>query len=975
MNLIKIRGARVHNLKNINLDIPKNKLVVFTGVSGSGKSSLAFDTIYAEGQRRYVESLSAYARQFLGLMEKPDVDLIEGLSPSISIDQKSASSNPRSTVGTITEIYDYLRLLFAKIGVPHCPNCGRAVQRLSPEEITKKIQNLIAEKLKVDKQAPLRLMILSPVVRNRKGEFKELFDNLLSKGYQRMRLDGYYHNLDEDLFLLKNNLHNIDLIVDRITVNYQTWKKDNGQEIYSRLFKAVEQSSLLSEGLVRLAVIKDKSFNFPDSPKLTEETLYSQHLTCPVCNLSLPELEPRLFSFNSPIGACSRCKGLGLVLIADESKLYNRRLSIEEGAIFPFQKLYFQDTWFARLFKTVLRENGIDPKKPLTRLTQQQEKILFKGSDRVYQVSGKNREGEITTIYEKWHGLLWEIETKYYEADSEYSRAELSKYMQEQVCPKCRGARLNKEALSVTLGDQNIDQFTRLTIEKAMLFLKKLSEILTEREQQIAKIILKELSVRLQFLLNVGLSYLTLHRRANTLSGGEAQRIRLASQIGTGLTGITYVLDEPSIGLHSRDINQLLQTLLKMRDLQNSIIVVEHDLETIRAADYLVDFGPKAGKEGGEIVFAGEQAKIKTEKKSLTGQYLAKTRVIPTVRNHNPLQRFITFSGCCQHNLQHIDVKIPLNRMVGISGVSGSGKSTLLLDTIYSVAESQLNPYFQGKIGKLKGYSGLDQVQRVVLVDQSPIGRTPRSNPATYTGVFTLIREVFSQTLTAKSLGYAPGRFSFNVVGGRCEQCQGAGVIKVEMQFLPDVYVKCDVCNGRRYNSETLSVTYKNKSIDQVLDMTVDEAYSFFVHHDKIQRILRTLRQVGLGYIKLGQSATTLSGGEAQRVKLAKELYTNLRYHSLYLLDEPTIGLHLEDVRKLLKVLRDLVIQGNTVVLIEHNFEVLKNCDYLIDLGPEGGEQGGRILYQGSTDKFLTAKIKSHTRDYLQKYLDENQKP
>lgn len=975
MDYLKIRGARVHNLRNIDLDIPKNKLVVFTGVSGSGKSSLAFDTIYAEGQRRYVESLSAYARQFLGLMEKPDVDLIEGLSPAISIDQKSASSNPRSTVGTITEVYDYLRLLFGKIGVAHCPQCGREVQRLSPEEIVRRIVKLIEQALKLDRQAPVRLLVLSPVVRNRKGEFKELFNNLLNKGYERMRLDGYYHDLNEDLFILKNNNHNIDLIVDRLAIDYRLWKKQSEKEWFSRIFKAVEQSLSLSDGLVRVVTIKDKSFTFPENPKNTEEILYSQHLSCATCNLSLLELEPRLFSFNNPLGACVRCKGLGVVLTADEQKLYNPDLSIAEGAIFPFQKLYFQDTWFARTFRTFLTENAIDAQKPLNQLTPQQRRLLFFGSDKVYSIFGNNRDQEPTTIYEKWHGLVTEIQRRYYEANSEYSQTELSRYMQEQLCPECLGARLNKEALSVTVSNKNISQLTQLNIEQLNQFLQALPQELTERENQIAALIIKELNVRLLFLLNVGLSYLSLSRRANTLSGGEAQRIRLASQIGTGLTGITYVLDEPSIGLHSRDISRLLKALLKMRDLQNTVIVVEHDWETIKAADYLVDFGPYAGKQGGKIVFSGKQEDIIKSTASLTGQYLSKKKRIKTIRNVAPAGRFLTFTGCSQHNLKQIDVKIPLRRMTGITGVSGSGKSTLLLDTIYPAVESQLNPYFQGKIGSLTSFRGLDQVQRVVLVDQSPIGRTPRSNPATYTGVFTLIRELFSQTLVAKSLGYSPGRFSFNVRGGRCENCQGAGVIKVEMQFLADVYVQCDVCHGKRYNSETLTVSYKDKTINEVLKMTVDEAAVFFQDHFKILRILKTLQEVGLGYIELGQPATTLSGGEAQRVKLAKELYTNLKYHTLYLLDEPTTGLHLEDIAKLLKVLRDLVIQGNTVVVIEHNFEVIKNCDYLIDLGPEGGEHGGKVLFQGLTAELLKNQISTDTQSYFQQYLNDFDRP
>jgi excinuclease ABC subunit A len=969
MEILKIRGARVHNLKNINLDIPKNKLVVFTGVSGSGKSSLAFDTIYAEGQRRYVESLSSYARQFLGIMDKPDVDLIEGLSPAISIDQKSSSGNPRSTVGTVTEVYDYLRLLYARVGTPHCPECGRPVHKLSFDQITKLILTEIESRLKSNKHSPVRLMVMSPIVRGRRGEFKELFDNLLSKGYERVRIDGYYHSLDEDLFILKNNKHYLDLIVDRLSINYQHFKKNQAGELSSRLFKAIEQASLLSDGLVMAVFVDDAGFNFPENPQKTEEILYSQQMSCSVCNLALPKIEPSLFSFNSPLGACSRCKGLGTVLRADPQKMINENLSITEGGIFPFQKLFYQDTWFGRLFRTFLEKNGLDPEKPLNQLTSKQERALFEGTGQhIYDVSGLNRHGEETTIHEPWRGLLQEVEARYYETDSEYSRGELSKYMQEEICPQCHGARLNKEALSVTLDGRNINQFTNWSIAHALKFLVKLPQTLSEKNRKIASSIIKELQTRLSFLVNVGLAYLTLSRRANTLSGGEAQRIRLASQIGTGLTGITYVLDEPSIGLHPRDIDRLLRALLEMRNLKNTVIVVEHDWDTIQAADWLVDFGPKAGKGGGEIVYSGLKEGITTVKKSLTGQYLSKAKKIPTTRNDNQPTQFMTFKGCREHNLKNIDVKIPLGRMVGITGVSGSGKSSLLLDTIYTVVEHQLNPHYRGRIGSLENFTGLSQIQRVVLIDQSPIGRTPRSNPATYTGCFTEIRKVFSETLLAKSLGYQPGRFSFNVRGGRCENCQGAGVIKVEMQFLSDVYVRCDTCLGKRYNRETLGVTYKGKNISDILKMTVEEALSFFANHYQIQRILKTMKEVGLGYIELGQSATTLSGGEAQRVKLAKELYTNLKFHSLYLLDEPTTGLHMDDIKKLLQVLRALVSQGNTVILIEHNLEVIKNCDYLIDLGPEGGEKGGQLLFAGSC-KNLIKTASSYTGRYLQQYL------
>src|SRR3989339_139481 len=969
MDFLKIRGARVHNLKNVNLDIPKNKLVVFTGVSGSGKSSLAFDTIYAEGQRRYVESLSSYARQFLGVMEKPDVDLIEGLSPSISIDQKSASSNPRSTVGTVTEIYDYLRLLFARVGVPHCPSCGRQVHKLSSEEIAKQLFAKIQTSLENDKQAPIRIMIMSPVVRARKGEFKELFDNLLAKGYERARIDGYYHHLDEDLFILKNNKHSIDLIVDRLTIDYQYFKKEKAQaDIFSRLFKAVEQSTLLSEGLVIGALVKDAGFTFPDSPKEIEETLYSQRLSCPHCNLAIVEIEPRLFSFNSPLGACPRCKGLGVVLKVDQDKLVNKSLSIAEGAIFPFQKLFFQDTWFARLFRTMLEKYQINAQQPLNKRTKSQETVLFTGAKEVFSVRGRNREGELTTIYEKWQGLIAAIETKYYEADSDYSRLDLAKYMHEQLCPECRGARLKPEALAVTLNQQNIDWFTRLNLGEALAFLKQLPEKLTVREQQIASSILKELIVRLQFLLNVGLDYLTLYRKANTLSGGEAQRIRLASQIGTGLTGITYVLDEPSIGLHARDISRLLTALIKMRDLENTVIVVEHDWETIKQADWLVDFGPLAGKQGGKIVFSGPQEKIVDVKESLTGQYLTKSKIIPTVRNQAVPDRFLTFKGCTQNNLKNIDVKIPLGRMVGITGVSGGGKSSLLLDTIYTVTESQLNPYYQGKIGQLANFSGLDQIQRVVLVDQSPIGRTPRSNPATYTGCFTYIRELFSELPEAKIKNFNPSHFSFNIVGGRCEVCSGDGFERIDMQFLSDVYVKCKVCDGTRYQKEILDVCYKEKNIAGVLDMAVVEAKEFFRGEEQILQKLNILDEVGLGYIKLGQSATTLSGGEAQRVKLATELSRRDTGRTLYILDEPTTGLHFDDIKRLLSILQKLVDKGNTVLLIEHNLDVIKSVDWVIDLGPEGGDKGGRVVACGTPSE--VAKVKeSYTGQYLKKIL------
>ncbi len=960
----------MHNLKNISLEIPKNKLVVFSGVSGSGKSSLAFDTIYAEGQRRYVESLSAYARQFLGLMEKPDVDLIEGLSPAISIDQKSSSHNPRSTVGTVTEIYDYLRLLFARIGHPHCPNCGREVKKMSAQEIVDQIMARLNSLMDGDKHKPLRFMVMSPVVRERRGEFKELFDNLRFKGYSHTRIDNYFHSLEEDLFVLKNNKHNIDVVTDRLSADYQYLKiQANREEFYSRLFKAVEQALLLSEGLVIVAFIQDSGFAIPDAPKDLREELYSERFSCPVCNISFSELEPRLFSFNSPVGACDKCKGLGAILKVDESLIANPGLSIAEGAIFPFQKLFFTDTWFARIFKVFLEKYGIEPSLPLTSLSDYQRNALYYGAPEVLSVRGRNRDGNMTTIFEKWNGIVGELEKKFYDSDSEYSRSELERYMKEEECPKCHGEKLKPEALSVTVDGRNIHQVTKLSIKEELAFFQALPGSISDREKQIAGMILKEINSRLVFLDNVGLGYLDLARRAKTLSGGEAQRIRLASQIGTGLTGITYVLDEPSIGLHSRDVSRLLTAIKHLRDLENTVIVVEHDRETIDNSDWVVDFGPKAGKHGGEVVYNGTKDKLTECRTSVTGDYLAKKKEIRTDRNETEPGQYLEFKGCGQHNLKDIDVRFPLERMTGVTGVSGSGKSTLLLDTVYPVVESHLNPYYKGEFGKIQGYTGLDNIQRAVLIDQSPIGRTPRSNPATYTGVFTYIREVFAATLEAKAQGYKPGRFSFNVKGGRCENCQGAGVIRVEMQFLADVYVKCDVCQGRRYNTETLSVQYKGKSIDEVLSMSVDEAHEFLQHHWKIRRILKTMQDVGLGYIELGQPAPTLSGGEAQRVKLAKELYTNVKIHTLYLLDEPTTGLHMYDVDKLIKVLRNLVHQGNTVVIIEHNLDVIKNCDYIIDLGPEGGEEGGRVVFQGPTRQ-LPKEKKSYTGQFLEKYLN-----
>lgn len=971
MDFIRVRGANVHNLKNVSLEIPKHKLVVFTGVSGSGKSSMAFDTLYAEGQRRYVESLSSYARQFLGVMEKPDVEQIEGLSPAISIDQKTASHNPRSTVGTVTEIYDYLRLLFARIGHPHCPQCGREVQKLSPQEVVLLIMQRLIESNQKNKTKPNRFFLMAPVVRERKGEFKELFDNLRFKGFSRVRIDDYFHNLDEDLYILKNNQHSIDVIVDRITVD-STLIKDQSRinELKSRIFKAVENGLLLSDGLFILAEVLDAGFTMPDAPKKLHEELYSERFSCPNCNISFAEIEPRLFSFNSPVGACSECKGLGVLLKVDPELVINLELSIAEGGLFPFQKIFYIDTWQSRIFKTFLEERKINANSPLKKLTAEQLNELMYGIPQNLTVKGTNREGRMTSISEQWRGVIPELEKKYYESDSEWSRGDIEKYMREEICGTCNGKRLKKEALSVTIGAKSIFEVCELAIDEGIPFFNSVSGVSTDREKQIGKTIVKEIVSRLQFLSDVGLSYLTLSRRAKTLSGGEAQRIRLASQIGTGLTGITYVLDEPSIGLHPRDVDQLLSALKKLRDLQNSVIVVEHDMETILEADWIVDFGPLAGKHGGTVLFSGEKEGLTSIKNSLTGQFLSGKKRIAIYPSQNKIDQWLSFEECGAHNLKNVSVRLPLGRMVGITGVSGSGKSTLLLDTIYPALETHLNPYYKGELPAVRKIKGVGDVQRVVLVDQSPIGRTPRSNPATYTGVFNYMRDIFASTIEAKAQGYQAGRFSFNMKGGRCENCQGAGVIKVEMQFLADVYITCDICHGKRYNTETLEIKYMDKNVYDVLKMSVDEAFEFFTNHPKIKKILKVMRDVGLGYIELGQPAPTLSGGEAQRVKLAKELYTNTSLHSVYILDEPTTGLHLYDVDKLIGVLKSLVVQGNTVLVIEHNLDVIKNCDYLIDLGPEGGEAGGKVLFQGTVSEFVQ-KPTTHTARFLRKYLDD----
>ncbi len=978
---IIVTDARENNLRHINLAIPKNKLVVFSGLSGSGKSTMAFDTLYAEGQRRYVESLSSYARQFLGVMDKPDVDQIEGLSPAISIDQKTTSHNPRSTVGTITEIYDYYRLLFARVGHPHCPECG---QEISTQSIDQILDQILAHLKKEAAAGPARLMILGPVVRNRKGQFTELFETLQSKGFSRARIDKQIYKLDTDLTLIKTNKHNIEVVVDRLTVSKQqlTDKKER-QVLRSRLNQAVEQSLKLADGLVIASFIKDKSFNFPDKPQNFKDYLFSEKLACSDCGISFKELEPRLFSFNSPEGACETCNGLGSILEVDANKIVAPDLTLSEGAVIPFARMLSHDSWFSRTVKTVLSEemdeseiktdsqtNSGYRQTPFSELPAKIQDLLLHGNNKTYQVAGKNRFGEETTIYKEWEGFIANLEQRYEETSSDHVRREIEKYQRKVECPSCQGARLKPKALSVSINNFNIAEITALTISDCLDWTQELQtkSILSSKESVIAKSILKEIITRLKFLSSVGLNYLTLDREAGSLAGGEAQRIRLASQIGTGLTGVLYILDEPTIGLHQRDNQRLINTLENLRNQGNSVIVVEHDREIIMAADEVIDFGPKAGQEGGTIAAQGTPQEIQ-ESKTLTGQYLSNKK---QVERKKPLRDNSTdnihIQGAHHHNLKSINVKFPTNKLVCVTGVSGSGKSTLMEDTLYQHLLQQLGRITQEKAGEIDSIDIPQEIGRVKLIDQSPIGKTPRSNPATYTKVFDYIRKIFANTQEAKIRGYKPGRFSFNVKGGRCEACKGDGQIKIEMQFLADVYVKCDVCHGKRYNQETLQIKYQGKNISEILDLTIDEAYHFFQNHSTLRRKLKTLVDVGLGYLELGQPAPTLSGGEAQRVKISRELAVSRTDHIVYLLDEPTTGLHFADIQKLLDVLHRLVEQGNTVIIIEHNLDVIKNADWIIDLGPEGGEAGGKVVASG-TPQQITQNKDSYTGLYLKEVL------
>jgi excinuclease ABC subunit A len=936
MNSILIRGAREHNLKNINLELPRNKFIVMTGISGSGKSSLAIDTIYAEGQRRYVESLSSYARQFLGQMEKPDVDHIDGLSPAICIDQKSASKNPRSTVGTITEIYDYLRLLYARIGIPHCPNCGQEITETAPQQVIEQILSLPAE---------TKFMVMAPVVRGRKGEYRELLERLRKDGFIRVQIDGRIYGLEEEIILDREVRHNIDVVVDRLVMK---------EGIKRRLADSVETALKLTDGLVSIQFLDGKRLNF------------STHFSCPDCGISFPKLEPRMFSFNSPYGACSECAGLGTKMVVDPSLVIpDENLSLNEGAVAPFY--YTRVDFYPKIIRAVAETYSIDMNTPWKDLPDSDKKVILYGTngEPVY-IRYRSLTGRIKSYYTIFEGVIPNLARRYKEAESDYTREQIEQYMAVRPCPSCHGARLKPESLAVTVGGLSIYQLSQMSASKALEFLNKLS--LTERELLIGERILKEVKERLQFLIDVGLDYLTLDRTASTLAGGEAQRIRLATQIGSGLTGVLYILDEPSIGLHQRDNKRLINTLKRLRDLGNTLIVVEHDEETIRSADFIVDIGPGAGEHGGEIVVTGSLEDVTNCPKSITGDYLAGRKRIPLPKvRRKPKGEYLKIKKARHHNLKNIDVEIPLGLFICVTGVSGSGKSTLVADILSKALARKL--YHSKELpGLHDGLEGVEYIDKVIEIDQSPIGRTPRSNPATYIKVFDDIRQLFSQTPEARMRGYRPGRFSFNVAIGRCPACHGDGTIKIEMHFLPDVYIPCEVCKGKRYNEETLAVRYKGKNIADVLEMSVEEALGFFANIPRIKRKLQTLYDVGLGYIKLGQPAPTLSGGEAQRVKLAAELCKVATGRTFYILDEPTTGLHFADIEKLLSVLSRLVDQGNTVLVIEHNMDVIKTADYLIDLGPEGGDRGGYLVATGTPEEVAKNRA-SFTGQFLQKVL------
>lgn len=978
MDKISIKNAKHHNLKNVSLEIPKYKMVVFTGVSGSGKSSMAMDTIFAEGQRRYVESLSAYARQFLGVMEKPDVESIDGLSPSIAIDQKTTSRNPRSTVGTITEIYDYLRLLYARVGHPHCPNCYSEISRLSIDQIFGNVIFHLENHQNFKSPKGVRFMLLSPIIKEKKGEYQSLFENLKKQGVVRARVDGKIRDLNEEISLLKNNKHTIEGVIFRGTYSEKTANlSDSKKEFDSNLNQNIETALKMANGNAILSIIEDDTYEFPEEPKDMKDFLYSENFACPKCLISLPDIEPRTFSFNSPFGACKKCDGLGIEQIVDEETVLNPNLSLSEGGIMPWGRFFEYDSWIMKVLESVCQEYSISMRKPISELSKNELNIILNGfpEEKKFRIKYRNQEGKTSEYDANYEGVLNYLLRKYRETKSDNQKEEIEKYLINVPCSLCHGARLHKEALSVVVEGKNISEVCAFAIDEFQKWSLTLEKNFNEREKKISDPILKEINFRVKFLIDVGLTYLSLDRSSAQLSGGEAQRIRLASQIGSGLSGVLYVLDEPSIGLHPRDQSKLIKTLHHLRDLGNTLIVVEHDNETMMESDYIVDFGPGAGEFGGKVIAQGTPEEIMKDSNSITGKYLSGKLKVGhkgfKVTENEQLKKkwdgeYLLLKNATGRNLKGVDLTIPLGKLISVTGVSGSGKSTLIMDTFLKELRQFFGLKNEEKPEPNEGLFGCEHLDKVISIDQNPIGRTPKSNPATYTKVFDEIRDLFAQTEDSKIRGYQPGRFSFNVKGGRCEACFGEGQVKIEMQFMPDVYVNCEVCNGKRYNREALEIVYKGKNIADVLDMNVDEAVSFFKNIPGIHKKLSTLQEVGLGYIKLGQSAPTLSGGEAQRVKLATELSKRSTGRTLYILDEPTTGLHFADLENLISVMKRLVALGNTVLVIEHNLDVVLNSDFIVDLGPEGGKNGGQKVFEGSLPELLKHKL-SHTAEALRR--------